>query len=156
MIARNLILTCAGVVVASFAGFAGAEEAMQPVSRADVVAEVVRASALGTLVPAGEATPFLALAPVSAPLVRVEVRRSTRMSIHNGVMLPAGETTPYFVSGGVSTMTRAERKADVLRARATGELLPAGEGTLVVVRPAAAARATAAAEGEERPKLAAR
>ena len=155
MNARNLfVVGCAAIAVASFAQSASAGDTDLPIRRADVVAEVLRASALGTLVPAGERTPILSAATASASLARSDVKRATRMAAHNSVLLPAGETTPYVVSGGEATMTRAERKAEVLRARATGELMAAGEGT-----PPSARRASdigKAAQGESERQMAGR
>ena len=155
MTASNRILIGAAIAISSFAGLAVADEDAPSISRTEVAAEVARASAIGALVPAGERTPFFSNDSAISALPRIDVKRATRMAMHNGVMLPAGETAPYSVPGGASTMTRAERKADVLRAGAAGELLPAGEGTYAVAKPAAA-RKTAAAESEVRPQLAAR
>jgi hypothetical protein len=120
-------------------GVVFAQEAAAPLTRAEVVRQVLDARAAGTLSHAGdtapeEMTPYKAQVEAPSTLMRgqakaiVQQARAAGQLAHAGDVAPEEEMKYAQAHPSISTLTRAEVKEQVLEARADGTLIPAGEG----------------------------
>jgi len=111
----------------------------QPVSRAEVVAQIAAARTAGALTPAGEApVPAQQLNARSSDTTRRSVQQEVLSARASGELTPAGEgvdlaSARTLPAQSVATASRADVKASVITARRDGDLIPAGEGPDVQV-----------------------
>jgi hypothetical protein len=130
------LFTIAALALASGAVFA--QEAA-PLTRAEVVQQVLDARANGTLRHAGETgpeemTPYKAQVEARSTLSRAQENaavlqaRADHQLAHTGSVAPEEDMEYAQAHPSTSTLTRADVKEQVLEARANGTLIPAGQG----------------------------
>ncbi len=130
------LFTIAALTLATGAAFA--QEAA-PLTRAEVVQQVLDARANGTLRHAGETgpeemTPYKAQVEARSTLSRgqenaaVLQARAAHQLAHAGSVAPEEDMEYAQAHPSTSTLTRADVKEQVLEARADGTLIPAGQG----------------------------
>jgi hypothetical protein len=117
-------------IIAAFGATSYADEADQPLTRAQVRAEVLKAHASGQLLKAGEIYDGFTPEQSGRVLSRAEVKQQTQQAKAAGKLVPVGEISVADLQARktfVSTVSRAGVKAEVIAARQAGELIPAGE-----------------------------